>query len=313
MKKTVLVTGVNGFIGSNVARVLGADCRVVGIGRSAGKPDDSLDGYRQMALPDPGLADLLRDLRPDAVIHCAGRGSVPFSINNPAADFDAGPRLVTHVLDAMRLAGIRARFFFPSSAAVYGNPKSLPVAETSPLQPISPYGYHKVLSESIIQQYCQLYGQEYVILRVFSCYGEGLAKQLLWDAAVKATEGTLELFGTGEETRDFIHVHDLAHVVSLLIAQETANAVLNVAGGRQVSVREIVELLVRKLELDVPVHFNGQVRTGDPLRWQADISRLKSLGGGTSLSLEEGVQRFAEWFWAVRNTQGQGGLRLVGR
>ncbi|MFV0350131.1 MAG: NAD-dependent epimerase/dehydratase family protein [Halodesulfovibrio sp.] len=304
MKKTVLVTGVNGFIGSNVARVLSADCRVIGIGRSAGNSDASLYGYRQMVLPDPGLVDLLREQRPDVVVHCAGRGSVPFSISNPAADFDAGPRLVAHVLDAMRRADIDARFIFPSSAAVYGNPRSLPVAEACPLQPISPYGYHKVLSENIIQQYHQLYGQTYAILRIFSCYGEGLAKQLLWDAAVKATEGNLELFGTGEETRDFIHVHDLAHVVSLLIERKTDNVVLNAAGGRQVSVREIVGTLVQKLGLDVPVRFNGQVRAGDPLRWQADISLLRSLGGGTPLSLEEGVQRFADWFNATGNIQG---------
>lgn len=303
MRRTVLVTGVNGFVGGNVARALGASCRVVGTGCSAGAPDASLDGYRQMELPDPCLTDLLREWRPDVVVHCAGRGSVPFSTRNPAADFDAGPRLVAHVLEAMRLSGIGARFVFPSSAAVYGNPQTLPVTETSPLRPISPYGYHKVLSEVVIRQYYELYGQEYAVLRIFSCYGEGLAKQLLWDVACRARTGAVELFGTGEETRDFIHVHDLARAVEVLIAGETGDLTVNVAGGRQVSVREIAQLLLREMGADVPLRFNGQVREGDPLRWEADISRLRDQGFCPELSLEEGVRRFARWYLETENAR----------
>ncbi|MBL3583024.1 NAD-dependent epimerase/dehydratase family protein [Oleidesulfovibrio alaskensis] len=295
MVKTVLVTGVNGFIGSHVAALLGKSHRVYGTG---GAPACSvpLAGYRQMVLPDQQLAAFMRQVRPDVVVHCAGRGSIPFSVNHPAEDFDAGPRLVAHVLDSMRRAAVPARFFFPSSAAVYGNPERLPVSEDAPLCPVSPYGCHKVLSEKLISQYHSLYGIEYVVLRVFSCYGEGLSKQLLWDAAVKACAGRVELSGTGEETRDFIHVHDLARLAELLMLRDVSCVTLNAASGRQVSVKELAGLLMRGLEADVPVLFSGALRQGDPLRWQADVARMQSLGFEPHISLEEGVRRFARWF-----------------
>lgn len=300
MKKTVLITGVNGFVGSHVASYLQNDFHVIGIGSSESCIVSSLSDYKRMVLPDLKLVELISTVKPHALVHCAGRGSVPFSVENPEADFLAGPQLVMHVLESIRLSGVRTTFLFPSSAAVYGNPKHLPVSEKSELKPISPYGHHKLLSEMIVKEYHDLYGQKYVCMRIFSCYGEGLKKQILWDAAVKATQGRVDLFGTGEETRDFIHIDDLACIVSMLVADNVTDLTLNVANGEQVKIRDIIELLVSSLNSNAPVCFNGKQRKGDPVLWEADVSSLSRLGFVPQISLQDGVRRFAEWFLGQR-------------
>ncbi|MBZ4685537.1 MAG: UDP-glucose 4-epimerase [Desulfomicrobiaceae bacterium] len=295
MKKSILITGVNGFIGSNIAKTLISSFRVFGIGRS-NKAKNTLEDYKKIELPDVSFHKILKKWKPNFVIHCAGYGSVPFSTENPTADFDAGPRLVSHVLDAIRVSGIKADFVFPSSAAVYGNSQCLPITETAPLRPISPYGYHKLLSENIIRQYHELYGQNYLILRIFSCYGEGIRKQLLWDIAWKAQSESIELFGTGDETRDFIHVYDLAQAVKILITNEIKNIAINAASGKQISVRYLAQLLLQQLGKNIPLRFNGKIREGDPLYMEADISLLRTQGFLPKLSLEQGVGRFAQWY-----------------
>ncbi len=296
MQKTILITGVNGFIGRNLAQALRTSYRIVGTGRTATTPAIALNDYKQIQLPHPSFEELLQKWHPNVLIHCAGYGSVPLSVHNPTVDFDAGPRLVLHVLDALRRTGVKAQFIFPSSAAVYGNPEKLPITETHPLRPLSPYGYHKILSEQIIHQYYELYKQEYIILRIFSCYGEGLTKQLLWDIAQQVHTGTVELFGTGHETRDFIHVEDLARAIEFLLAKEISISTLNLAGGQQTSVREIARLLLQELGADVPLRFKEEERKGDPLHWEADISRLQAHGFSPRISLQEGVRRFALWY-----------------
>jgi UDP-glucose 4-epimerase len=295
MKKSILITGVNGFIGSNIAKMLLSSFRVFGIGRS-NKTKNILEDYKNIELPDISFHNILKKWRPDVVVHCAGYGSVPFSTEKPTADFDAGPRLVAHVLDAIRTSGIKADFIFPSSAAVYGNAQCLPITEATPLRPISPYGYHKMHSENIIRQYHELYSHNYLILRIFSCYGEGIRKQLLWDIAQKSQSETIELFGTGDETRDFIHIYDLAQAVKILITNEVKNIAINVASGKQISVRYLAQLLIKQLGKNISLRFNGKIREGDPQYMEADISLLRTQGFFPKLSLEQGVGRFAQWY-----------------
>lgn len=303
VQKVILITGVNGFFGAWIARRLACRYRVVGIGRAAQCLTSLGVEYHQMALP-AGLSELLAITRPDVVVHCAGSGSVPFSVAHPEEDFVAGPGLVTHLLESIKQSSLVPTIIFPSSAAVYGNPQRLPITENSILQPISPYGRHKIISEEMLRDANRDYGIPFLIFRIFSGYGAGLRKQLLWDAAGKIIAGNCVLHGTGQETRDFIHAWDVARFMEQCIENDVRNVTLNVAQGTGVTVRELVELLASHLAAGVFPSFSGKVRAGDPLYWQADVSRLADLGFSTRISLEEGVAHFASWYLADQRCGG---------
>jgi len=294
--KTILITGVDGFIGSALARELASVNVVAGVGTRPYGRWSGLAAYQAMRLPHPDFTDFLAATRPDVLIHCAGGASVSQSLAAPRNDHKNGPMLVAAMLDAVRRTGLSPLFVFPSSAAVYGNPAVLPVREDSPIAPISPYGEHKAESERLILERHRQTGLPYLILRIFSCYGPRLRKQLLWDVSNKIMAGQLELFGTGDETRDVRHVRDLARLVSRLAEGSVANAILNVAAGRQTPVRVVVDLLRQALGRRATPAYNGKNRPGDPLYWEADVARMGALGVVPAISLEEGVAEYARWF-----------------
>jgi dTDP-glucose 4,6-dehydratase/UDP-glucose 4-epimerase len=189
------------------------------------------------------------------------------------------------------------RFLNFSSAAVYGNPVSLPVKEEMISTPLSPYGFHKILSENICNEFYKLYGVETLSLRVFSAFGPGLCKQLFWDIAIKSNESAVvKLFGTGEESRDFIYIDDLVLAVekTILHAQFTGGAI-NVSGGKEITVRYAAETFLQHYKPAAELVFSGVKKTGDPKHWKADISKLNSLGFESHIPFEEGVIRYCDW------------------
>lgn len=296
-KHKILITGVNGFIGSHLAGCLREDHILIGIDTDSVCPGNNVDFYLQMVLPSTDLDGLIKTFQPEVCIHCAGSASVGYSLMNPGVDFNAGPPIVFQLLDSIRKSSPQCRFIFLSSAAVYGNPERIPVNEYAAVKPISPYGYHKKICEEIIAEFHKIYGIQHVVLRVFSCYGCGLRKQLLWDISSKISSGTLDLFGTGNETRDFIHVADLARIIGLLIDHGTVTTTLNIGSGTETKISELVSLMVEQYQCGMAAHFNRKARAGDPERWAADTGRLREcIGEFEFLPLRQGVANYCEWY-----------------
>ncbi len=298
--KSVLVIGVAGFIGRYVARYFSEQgWSVIGIDNSPPEnaPLANLSKYYRLQLPNAELANVLKEKSPDLCIHSAGRASVGQSITDPSADFHSGTVLTFEILNSLRLYTPDCRFIFLSSAAVYGNPESLPIRETQSLAPISPYGFHKRQSEQLCLEFTKVYNLKTAIVRIFSAYGPGLRRQVLWDICRKAiTQDSLQLQGTGEESRDFIHALDIARAL-LVVAQAApmeAN-IYNLGSGREVAIAQLANLILTALEYDHSPVFDGIVPSGTPYNWQADISKLKALGFAPSVSLEKGVKTFANW------------------
>jgi nucleoside-diphosphate-sugar epimerase len=123
---------------------------------------------------------------------------------------------------------------------------------------------------------------------------------LLWDAAGKIMSGNLELHGTGQESRDYIHAWDVARFAGLCIEKDVRNVTVNVARGEEVTVRDLVEKLASCLEVRVLPRFTGCVRVGDPFHWRADVSRLVSLGFFPAISMEQGLAHFSSWYFDER-------------
>ncbi|HEX8310167.1 MAG TPA: NAD-dependent epimerase/dehydratase family protein [Chthoniobacteraceae bacterium] len=299
-QKTIFITGVAGFLGRYVARQFTRDgWKVIGLDdvppENAQLPSGAV--FHRMKLPSPQLAELIRETAPAACVHCAGRASVPLSMSDPAADFSSNVALTFEVLEALREHAPRCRFLFLSSAAVYGNPASLPVAETHAVAPLSPYGYHKRQAELLCEEFSRIYGLPTAVLRIFSAYGPGLRRQVVWDICEKViTTGALHLRGTGAESRDFIHAADVARALALLAENGPAQGdIYNLAAGRETTIAELAELVIASVGAKVTPSFDGQVPAGDPLHWRAEISKLAALGFTPATSLEQGVRAVATW------------------
>jgi UDP-glucose 4-epimerase len=218
---------------------------------------------------------------------------------DPAADFDSGLGSLRQSLEFMRRHAPGARLILPSSAAVYGEGLDRPMAEDAPVRPISAYGLHKVLAEQLAAGWAELFGLDVVAIRFFSLYGPGLRKQLLWDIARRIGEGAeaLELFGDGEEARDFLHVDDAVALLGRLAALPPGAAprLVNGGSGAAVTVREAAGALAAAFGFDGAVRFNGQTRSGDPRRQVADIAAIRAIGFAPRVDFATGAASFAHW------------------
>ncbi len=300
MSKKVLITGVAGFLGRYAAReFLRADWRVSGLDMVAPENAALPPGvtYHRATLPGAALAEILRAESPDACVHCAGRASVALSMVEPSADFHDNTVLTFELFEALRRHAPRCRAILLSSAAVYGNPATLPVREEHSIVPLSPYGFHKRQCELLCEEFSRVYALPTLSVRIFSAYGPGLRRQVVWDICQKAMSGArLELRGTGAESRDFIHAADVARALVLLAEKAPAHGeIYNLATGRETMIAELARLILGVLEQSGSPAFDGINPSGNPFRWQADISRIAALGFAPTLSLETGLRQVANW------------------
>jgi nucleoside-diphosphate-sugar epimerase len=294
----ILILGSEGFIGRHLVHHFSA------IGHTIAGCDlfetSSTGSYRYFKVfrLSPEWDDMFADNHFDLCINAAGSGNVPYSMQHPMQDFEANTLDTLRVLDAIRKHNARCRYLHISSAAVYGNPQHLPIREDAPLHPLSPYGWHKLMAEHICREYFELYNIPVAIVRPFSVYGNGLRKQLLWDVCSKLQQqNQISLFGTGNESRDFIHVEDLCALIQCVVKDGQFNATTyNAAIGEQVLISTIAGLLQTYFDKNKIILFGGEQRKGDPLNWQADMSLATQLGFVPRITLEEGVQRYVRYY-----------------
>lgn len=296
----VLIIGAAGFLGRYAAKHFHEQGWSV-IGIDAVTPENAplanLDHYYSMQLPSPELAPLLTRHSPNLCLHCAGRASVGLSMDNPLADYYSGPVLTFELLNALRTTTPDCRFIFLSSAAVYGNPTQLPISETQEPAPISPYGFHKWQGEQLCLEFARVYGMRTASLRIFSAYGAGLRRQVLWDMCRKVVvEKRLVLQGSGRESRDFIHAQDIADAIGIVADRAPlAGEVYNLGVGQETTILALAQHIIDTLGSPLHPEFDGSVPKGMPLNWCADISQLNALGFTPTVSLERGVAQFATW------------------
>jgi len=311
MPDRILVTGACGFLGFHICNYFGQRGHSIAAVDRKSVPSEMADLYPNLwkssviSLPDDRFIDLINDFQPALLIHCAGSASVPYSMQEPYDDFQQSVAVTAFILDALRKHLPSCHFIFLSSAAVYGNPEKLPVTEETPCKPISPYGYHKYMCEMLCNEYNSIYNIKISILRIFSAYGERLRKQVIFDLCKKFVDpssNTIEVYGTGNETRDFIHALDIARAIEY-IYHEGASGTFNVASGIQTSVKAIVELIKNALSSNKNIVYNGIVRPGDPLYWQADISKLSALGFRQHIHLQDGISNYCQWYMETRGQE----------
>lgn len=246
----------------------------------------------------PNFNPIFQSHKFDLCINCSGAADVKSSFKDPVKDFKSNTLNIINILEAIRTHNPRCKFLTISSAAVYGNPPATPITTQCVSNPISPYGFHKSIAEEICKEYYKLWEIPSCCVRVFSTYGPGLKKQLLWDLYNKFTTGeTVNLWGTGNETRDFIYITDLVRAIEITIHNSNFHAdIINIANGKQISISKVAEVFAKELGADAPsIVFSGIERTGDPLNWEADIPELRKWGYRPNVSIEEGIRNYIQW------------------
>jgi UDP-glucose 4-epimerase len=312
--KRLWITGAHGFIGRHVAQAFAqAGWSVLGIGHGLWREAEARSWGIEYWLESDIAPGSLKTLyavagAPDVIFHAAGGSSVAESVTDPVRDFDRTVRTTALLLDTIRRAAPDALMMLPSSAAVYGIASNGPIKETASVNPVSPYGLHKCMAEHLVKGAHQLFGLRSAIIRYFSIYGPGLRKQLLWDLAQKLSSRPKDivLFGTGEETRDFLHVEDAAGL-AVLVAEKMAgrdSLIVNGGSGDCIPVRYIAKTLGGLLSPETEIRFNGTQRTGDPFHYQADTQLMKHLGFRPMWNLEKGMAGYVSWL-----AQSDGGYR----
>lgn len=306
-ERAVLITGAAGFIGGYTADSFSkAGRQVIAIdlidGRSLTHPArPRYDQYfkEDLAKESVTLA-LLHQYHPEVCIHLAGPASVEGSFQEPLKDFSAQTLPLLHLLEAVRKSKIPTRILLVSSAAVYGNPESLPVSEDARIQPISPYGFHKYYQEMLLDQYRVLYELRVCKARVFSTYGPGLTHLAVWDITNRAIKGEFSTFGSGEETRDYLYVEDVATALCHMSEKAPfAGEAINIASGREVRISELAKRIYFELGTDAEARsLKRHPDTGVPKRWCAEVSKLTQLGFVPQTSLEEGISKTVKWIGA---------------
>jgi UDP-glucose 4-epimerase len=296
---TVLVTGAGGFLGGTIATALASQRFPLAL---CGSKLDQRFKFRSAKvfgerLPSRNFQDFLAATQPEWIVHCAGPARVAASFSDPQTDYFNSVSATDCLYRAIERASPTAKVLYLSSAAVYGQPDQLPITDTTPTNPISPYGEHKLLCEQLGRELEVRTQVAVTNLRIFSAYGPGLRKQVLWDLFRKS-QGSAEVLleGTGDETRDLIYSLDVAKlIVNMIRTGQLDTPVLNVASGRSVTIAALAECLLDSIGYQGCLRFSGVRYQGVPQRWSVDAHDCQKLCGGELLQLEAGIANYARW------------------
>lgn len=304
----VLVTGGAGFIGSHLVGSLIENHTVVVLDDlSTGRienlekqaSDERLIFIEGSINSDEVLEKALKDVT--TVFHFAAQPDVRLSNQMPLLDFGINVTGGLALLEIMRKNDTNRIIFASSGGTIYGDAKTLPTHEDSPLRPISNYGAAKAALEMYLSSYSSLYGIEALSLRLGNVIGPRLSHGVVFDfyEKLKANSKELEVLGDGNQEKVYIHVDDVV-TATLLLSKKMRPGFhpVNVGSKDRLRVSQIVEILLEILGLShTKVKYTGSKRgwTGDVIRTDMDISLLESYGWTAKFSAKEAILSQVEW------------------
>ena len=321
----ILVTGAAGYIGSVCAEVLLArGMKVIALdslieGHKAAVPQEAT--FCQVDLGDrENLESVFSKNKIDAVMHFAAEALVAKSVREPSIFYATNVACGVNLLDAMTRHGVR-KLIFSSTAATYGEPKTVPIPEDHPKSPINPYGKSKLVFEEILADYKAYTGLQYVSLRYFNAAGASQERgehhrieTHLIPRVLDAAAGILphvDVFGTDYPTadgtcvRDYIHILDIAdsHVRALEEIDRVSGEAFNVGNSRGFSILEVIDAAEKITSRKIPRKL-GPRRPGDPAVLVASKDKLKRALGWEAAhsSLDEIIQ--SAWTWKQKHPRG---------
>ena len=297
-KELIMVIGGAGFIGSHSVDHMLAEGYAVRVldDFSTGRRENLPKGHPQLEIIAGSVEDAtilqVAFTEVSAVLYLAAQVSVQRSLEDPVQSAEQNIVGFVRVLEQARRYSVRV--VYASSAAVYGDPEVLPLQETAPLRPISPYGLEKYSNELYAELFGRLYGLSQLGLRYFNVYGPRQDPRSPYSGVISRFIDQLQngrpltVRGDGLQERDFIHVADVARV-NLAALRSAVNGVVNVASGTATTIGELAELLIElnlgKGEMQRMLRQSGDIRHS-----QADVRRMQQVLGRANIPLNRGLR-----------------------
>jgi len=310
-RKKALVTGGAGFIGSNIVKaLLEKNYKVVVY-------DDLSTGYKENLLSFSKVKLIKGDIRDEACLTRAGKncntifhlaasvGNIK-SLENPKEDSEVNVIGTLNVLKCAQKNNIK-KIVYSSSAALFGEPKRLPIDEKSPLEPDSPYGVSKMAGEKHILCFGKLYGIDVVALRYFNVYGinqryDAYGNVVPIFATFLLKSKPITIYGDGEQTRDFVNVNDIARANLLAAEKKGLSGTFNIGTGKSITVNYLVKLF-RYFFPSLKVHY-APSRKGEVKHSRADITLArKKLGYKPSLINKKKIKEYIDWIKSTKRVR----------
>ncbi|MBI2058250.1 MAG: NAD-dependent epimerase/dehydratase family protein [Nitrospirae bacterium] len=315
---TALVTGAAGFIGSNLVRLLSQHAeRIIALDNLSTGYLDNLDGIPRVKFVQGDVRHPMTVQRAaegaEVIFHLAAQVGNLRSLEDPVADLDVNVMGTVRLLEAARKMKI-PKFIYSSSAAIFGEPVRLPISESHPLAPPTPYAASKLAGEQYALCYSQLHGIGVVCLRYFNVYGphqryDAYGNVIPIFARRMHEGGPLRVYGSGKQTRDFVHVADVARANLLAAVTPGTQGVFNIGSGIPTTVNDLVHLIRSLSGSGCEVEYHP-ARPGEVLHSVSDISAARSvLGYRPHLPLREGLADYLAW--SARCQEGQDPVKAV--
>ena len=303
----VLLTGGAGFVGSHVADQLLARGHEVAVvdDLSSGKKENIPDGtmFYEQDIRD-GCAEIFEEFEPDALCHQAAQMDVRRSVKAPDFDADVNVLGTIRLLQCCVAQGVRRVVFASTGGAVYGEQREFPAPEDHPQYPISPYGVSKLAGERYLHFYRAQYGLSYAALRYANVYGprqdpHGEAGVVAIFCGNLAAGRGSTINGSGEQTRDYVYVEDVARANVLALEGDAPSGAYNVGTGIETSVNELYEVLRETSGADLlPAHVAA--KPGEQLRSSVDpTTAARVLGWRPVTDLVTGLERTLRFFKTI--------------
>ncbi len=307
---TVVVTGGAGFIGSHTVRLLASrGLGVVALDVAAEPRLPFPPGVRLVIADVAVWGSLWQHLRPlrgnlTGIIHLAAVVSIEEARQNPLRALRVNVEGTLNVLEAARRLDVET-VVYASSAAVYGEPRYLPVDEAHPRSPANFYGDTKLMGEMLVERYAADYGIRTVSLRYFNVYGPGMRGGPYAGVIHAFIESLLRrkpptIYGDGEQTRDFVYVEDVAEANYLALVASNTRGTINIGTGVETSINKLYKMICRIVGY-CPEPRRAPPRPGDVRRSVASIEKARHvLGWSPRVSLPEGLRLTVEWYRSIR-------------
>ena len=306
--KNILITGGLGFIGSHIVNELINDNNVIII--------DNLSTGNINNIKNPtheNLEIIKQDIRDvdfnkltskiDYIFHLAAMASVPLSIDKPIECNDVNVNATIKLLNYAAENKVK-KVIFSSSSAVYGQNENMPLKETEQPMPKSPYAASKASCELYLNSFYDSYGLNYTALRYFNVFGPGQDKNSQYAAVIPNFISALldnkqpEIYGDGEQTRDFIYVEDIVKA-NINAAESDYNGIVNVASGKKLSINQLYEIIQETLDSDIKPKYLPE-RKGDIKHSLADVSKMEKINFKVdSKDFVQQLKQTINWFKTI--------------